>query len=166
MNDEDLKTKNDLAKKALVGAIEKLNLTLKLVKLCKDEDDLSDFIAERMKMVYNMHLRDFVRRSPVEILADEYGLHLRRYADNLRVRLLGVREWNGSRKIWEIDVDKVHHNAVIIEGGESLMSITGSKSNDVEQTAIKGLLCILKERRRCSNSQRKIRKAKTKEVKA
>ena len=166
MNDEDLKTKNDLAKKALVGAIEKLNLTLKLVKLCKDEDDLSDFIAERMKMVYNMHLRDFVRRSPVEILADEYGLHLRRYADNLRVRLLGVREWNGSRKIWEIDVDKVHHNAVIIEGGESLMSITGSKSNDVEQTAIKGLLCILKERRRCSHSQRKIRKAKTKEVKA
>lgn len=166
MNDEDLKTKNDLAKKALVGAIEKLNLTLKLVKLCKDEDDLSDFIAERMKMVYNMHLRDFVRRSPVEILADEYGLHLRRYADNLRVRLLGVREWNGSRKIWEIDVDKVHHNAVIIEGGESLMSITGSKSNDVEQTAIKGLLCILKERLRCSHSQRKIRKAKTKEVKA
>ena len=119
-----------------------------------------------MKMVYNMHLREFVRRSPVEILADEYGLHLRRYADNLRVRLLGVREWNGSRKIWEIDVDKVHHNAVIIEGGESLMSITGSKSNDVEQTAIKGLLCILKERLRCSHSQRKIRKAKAKEVKA
>lgn len=166
MNDEDLKTKNEMAEKALVGAIDKLNLTLKLVKLCKDEDDLSDFIAERMKMVYNMHLRDFVRRSPVEILADEYGLHLRRYADNLRVRLLGVREWNGSRKIWEIDVDKVHHNAVIIEGGESLMSITGSKSNDVEQTAIKGLLCILKERLRCSHSQRKIRKAKTKEVKA
>lgn len=166
MNDEDLKTKNERAEKALVGAIEKLNLTLKLVKLCEDEDDLADFIAERMKMVYNMHLREFVRRSPVEILADEYGLHLRRYADNLRVRLLGVREWNGSRKIWEIDVDKVHHNAVIIEGGESLMSITGSKSNDVEQTAIKGLLCILKERLRCSHSQRKIRKAKTKEVKA
>ena len=166
MNDEDLKTKNEMAEKALVGAIEKLNLTLKLVKLCKDEDDLSDFIAERMKMVYNKHLREFVRRSPVEILADEYGLHLRRYADNLRVRLLGVREWNGSRKIWEIDVDKVHHNAVIIEGGESLMSITGRKSNDVEQTAIKGLLCILKERLRCSHSQRKIRKAKTKEVKA
>ena len=166
MNDEDLKTKNERAKKALVGAIENLELTLKLVKLCKDEDDLADFIAERMKMVYNMHLRDFVRRSPVEILADEYGLHLRRYADNLRVRLLGVREWNGSRKIWEIDVDKVHHNAVIIEGGESLMSITGSKSNDVEQTAIKGLLCILKERLRCSHSQRKIRNAKTKEVKA
>lgn len=166
MNDEDLKTKNERAEKALVGAIEKLKLTLKLVKLCKDEDDRSDFIDERLKMVYNMHLREFVRRSPVEILADEYGLHLRRYADNLRVRLLGVREWNGSRKIWEIDVDKVHHNAVIIEGGESLMSITGSKSNDVEQTAIKGLLCILKERLRCSHSQRKIRKAKTKEVKA
>ena len=166
MNDEDLKTKNERAKKALVDAIEKLNLTLKLVKSCEDKDDCADFIAERMKMVYNMHLRDFVRRSPVEILADEYGLHLRRYADNLRVRILGVREWNGSRKIWEIDVDKVHHNAVIIEGGESLMSITGSKSNDVEKTAIKGLLCILKERLRCSHSQRKIRKAKTKEVKA
>lgn len=166
MNDEDLKTKNERAKKALVDAIENLELTLKLVKSCEDNDDRADFIAERMKMVYNMHLRDFVRRSPVEILADEYGLHLRRYADNLRVRLLGVREWNGSRKIWEIDVDKVHHNAVIIEGGESLMSITGSKSNDVEQTAIKGLLCILKERLRCSHSQRKIRKAKAKEVKA
>lgn len=166
MNDENLKTKNERAKKALVDAIEKLELTLKLVKSCEDKDDRDDFIAERMKMVYNMHLREFVRRSPVEILAEEYGLHLRRYADNLRVRLLGVREWNGSRKIWEIDVDKVHHNAVIIEGGESLMSITGSKSNDVEQTAIKGLLCILKERLRCSHSQRKIRKAKTKEVKA
>lgn len=166
MNDEDLKTKNDLAKKALLDAIKDLKLTLKLVNTrCKD-DMCADFIAERMKMVYNKHLRDFVRRSPVEILAEEYGIHLRRYADNLRVRLLGVREWNGSRKIWEIDVDKVHHNAVIIEGGESLMSITGSKSNDVEQTAIKGLLCILKERRRCSHSQRKIRKAKAKEVKA
>lgn len=166
MNDEDLKTKNDLAKKALLDAIKDLKLTLKLVNTrCKD-DMCADFIAERMKMVYNKHLRDFVRRSPVEILAEEYGLNLRRYADNLRVRLLGVREWNGSRKIWEIDVDKVHHNAVIIEGGESLMSITGSKSNDVEQTAIKGLLCILKERRRCSHSQRKIRKAKAKEVNA
>lgn len=166
MNDEDLKTKNERAKKALVDAIYNLELILKLVKSFKDKYDCADFIAERMKMVYNMHLREFVRRSPVEILADEYGLHLSRYADNLRVRLLGVREWNGSRKIWEIDVDKVHHNAVIIEGGESLMSITGSKSNDVEQTAIKGLLCILKERLRCSHSQRRQRKAKTKEVKA
>ena len=166
MNDEDLKTKNERAKKALVYAICNLELILKLVKSFKDKYDRADFIAERMKMVYNMHLREFVRRSPVEILADEYGLHLSRYADNLRVRLLGVREWNGSRKIWEIDVDKVHHNAVIIEGGESLMSITGSKSNDVEQTAIKGLLCILKERLRCSHSQRRQRKAKAKEVKA
>lgn len=166
MNDEDLKTKNDLAKKALLDAIKDLKLTLKLVNTrCKD-DMCADFIADRLKTAYTCILRDFVRRSPVEILADEYGLHLRRYADNLRVRLLGVREWNGSRKIWEIDVDKVHHNAVIIEGGESLMSITGSKSNDVEQTAIKGLICILKERLRCSHSQRKIRKAKTKEVKA
>ena len=166
MNDENLNTKNERAKKALVDAIENLEITLNLVKSCKDEDDLADFIAERMKMVYNLHLRDFVRRYPVEILADEYGLHLRRYASDLCVRLIGVREWNGARKIWEIDVDKVHHNAVIIEGGESLMSITGSKSNDVEQTAIKGLLCILKERLRCSHSQRKIRKAKAKEVKA
>ena len=166
MNDEDLKTKNERAKKALVDAIYNLELILKLVKSFKDKYDCADFIAERMKMVYNMHLREFVRRSPVEILADEYGLHLRRYASDLCVRLIGVREWDGSRKIWEIDVDKVHHNAVIIEGGESLMSITGSKSNDVEQTAIKGLLCILKERRRCSHSQRKIRKAKAKELQA
>ena len=165
MNDEDLKAKNKRAENALLGAIDKLHFTMELANRCC-ADKRADLIAERMMMIYRKDFRCLFHRSPVEILADEYGLHLSRYADNLRVRLLGVREWNGSRKIWEIDVDKVHHNAVIIEGGESLMSITGSKSNDVEQTAIKGLLCILKERLRCSHSQRRQRKAKTKEVKA
>lgn len=117
-------------------------------------------------MIYNKDFRYLLRRSPVEILAYEYGIHLNRYTSDLRVRLIGVRDWNDARKIWEIDVDKVEHVAKIIEDGETLMSITGRKRNDVEKKAIKGLLRILKERRRCSHSQRKQRKAKTKEVKA
>ena len=159
MNDEDLKTKNKRAENALLGAIDKLHFTVELANRCC-ADKRADLIAERMMMIYRKDFRCLFRRSHVEILADEYGLYLSRYADDRLVRLIGVRDWNDSRKIWEIDVDKVEHDAKIIEGGETLMSITGRKSNDVEQTAIKWLLRILRKRRRCSHSQRKQRKAK------
>lgn len=75
------------------------------------------------------------------------------------MRLIGVRERAGLRTIWEIDVDKVEKFAKIIEGDDTLMSISGKQNLDIEQTAIRGMLQILRERRRRSSLKRKARKA-------
>ena len=100
-----------------------------------------------------------IRRSAIDILAEDHGVLLRRYADDRHVRLIGIREHDGVRTIWEIDVDKVEKSALISEGDDALMSISGNKNIDIEQTAIRGMLQILRERRRCSHRERKARKA-------
>ena len=104
-------------------------------------------------------LGKFIRRSTIDILEEDHGVSLRRYADDRHVRLIGVRERDGVRKIWEIDVDKGEKFAKIIEGYDTLMSISGKQNRDIEMTAIRGMLQILRDRRRCSHRERKARKA-------
>ena len=122
------------------------------------EMERSEVYAEGLGAVLGI-LGKFIRRSAIDILAEDHGVSLRRYADDRHVRLLGIRERDGVRTIWEIDVDKVEKAALIYEGDDALMRISGRKNIDIEQTAIRGLLQILRDRRRCSHRERKARKA-------
>ena len=122
------------------------------------EMERAEVYAERLGAVRGI-LGAFIRRSIFDILAEDHGVSLRRYAGDRLVRLIGVREHAGVRTIWEIDVDKVEKAALIYEGDDALMRISGRKNIDIEQTAIRGLLQILRDRRRCSHRERKARKA-------
>lgn len=149
--------RNAAAEKAMADAIQILEETL------SNAAGLPEFMkalvyAERLGAVRGI-LGKFIRRSTIDILAEDHGVSLRRYADDRHVRLIGVREHAGVRTIWEIDVDKVEKSALISEGDDALMSISGNKNIDIEQTAIRGMLQILRERRRCSHRERKARKA-------
>ena len=154
---EDLAARNAAAEKAMGDAIQVLEGAIEL-GAGLSEEDRRVLYAARFGVVRQI-LREFIRRSPVAILAQNHGVHLRRYADDSRVRLIGVREFGGVKKIWEIDVDKVEHGARIAEGDDVLMSVAGHKNRDVEQTAIRGMLQILNERIRCSSHERSARKA-------
>ena len=100
-----------------------------------------------------------IRRSTIDILAEDHGVSLRRYADDRHVRLIGIRERDGVRKIWEINVDKAEKSAKIIEGDDTLMSISGKQNRDIEMTAIRGMLQIIRERRKRTVRKYKARKA-------
>ena len=156
MKIREVVARNAATEKAMADAIQILEETL------SDAAGLQEFMkagvyAEGLQAVRGI-LGSFIRRSIFDILAEDHGVSLRRYADDRHVRLIGVREHAGVRTIWEIDVDKVEKSALISEGDDALMSISGNKNRDIEQTAIRGMLQILRERRRCSHRERKARK--------
>ena len=149
--------RNAAAEKAMADAIQTLEEAL------SDAAGLPEFLkaplyAEGLGAVRGI-LGKFIRRSTIDILAEDHGVSLRRYADDRHVRLIGIRERDGVRTIWEIDVDKGEKSAKIIEGDDTLMSISGKQNRDIEMTAILGMLQILRDRRRCSHRERKARKA-------
>ena len=157
MKISEVVARNAATEKAMADAIQTL------------EDALSDAAGlpemERAE-VYEEGLGDvrrilgkFIRRSTIDILEEDHGVSLRRYADDRHVRLIGVRERDGVRKIWEIDVDKGEKSAKIIEGDDTLMSISGKQNRDIEMTAIRGMLQILSERRKRTVRKYKARKA-------
>ena len=122
------------------------------------EMERAEVYAERLGAVRGI-LGAFIRRSIFDILAEDHGVSLRRYAGDRLVRLIGVRAHAGVRTIWESDVAQVATAALIYEGDDPLMRLSGRKNIDIEQTAIRGLLQILRDRRRCSHRERKARKA-------
>ena len=157
MKISEVVARNAATEKAMADAIQILEEALSDAAELH-EMERAEVYAERLGAVRGI-LGSFIRRSIFDILAEEHGVSLRRYADDRHVRLIGIRERDGVRTIWEIDVDKVEKAALIYEGDDALMRISGRKNIDIEQTAIRGLLQILRDRRRCSHRERKARKA-------
>ena len=157
MTISEVVARNAATEKAMADAIQILEDAL------SDADGLQEFLkadvyAERLGAVRGI-LGAFIRRSIFDILEDEHGILLSRYADDRHVRLIGVREHAGVRTIWEINVDKGEKFAKIIEGDDTLMSISGKQNRDIEMTAIRGMLQILRERRKRTVRKYKARKA-------
>ena len=153
----EVAARNAAAEKAMADAIQVLEEALSDAAGLP-EKERAGIYADRFGAVRGI-LGEFIRISPLAVLAEKHGLALRRYADDRHVRLIGVREHGGCRKIWEIDVDKVEKSALISEGDDALMSISGHRNRDIEQTAIRGMIQILNERLRCSSHERNARKA-------
>ena len=157
MKIREVVARNAAAEKAMADAIQILEETLSNAAELH-EMERAEVYAERLGAVRGI-LGAFIRRSPFDILAEDHGVSLRRYADDRHVRLIGIRERDGVRKIWEIDVDKGEKFAKIIEGDDTLMSISGKQNRDIEMTAIRGMLQILNERRKRTVRKYKARKA-------
>ena len=157
MTIREVVARNAATEKAMADAIQILEEALSDAAELP-EMERAEVYEERLGAVRGI-LGAFIRRSIFDILAEDHGVSLRRYAGDRLVRLIGVREHAGVRTIWEIDVDKVEKAALIYEGDDALMRISGRKNIDIEQTAIRGLLQILRDRRRCSHRERKARKA-------
>ena len=153
--------RNAATEKAMADAIQILEETL------SDAAGLQEFLKETLYAEGLGAVREilgkFIRRSTIDILAEDHGVSLRRYADDRHVRLIGIRERDGVRKIWEIYVDKVEKSALISEGDDALMSISGNNNIDIEMTAIRGMLQILRDRRKRTVRKYKARKAEKEE---
>lgn len=157
MKISEVVARNAATEKAMADAIQTLEEAL------SDGAELQEFmkadIYENRLVDVREILGKFIRRSTIDILAEDHGVSLRRYADDRHVRLIGIRERDGVRTIWEIDVDKGEKFAKIIEGDDTLMSISGKQNRDIEMTAILGMLQILRERRKRTVRKYKARKA-------
>ena len=157
MKISEVVARNAATEKAMADAIQTLEEALSDGAELH-EMERADVYEDRLEAV-RVILGSFIRRSIFDILAEDHGVSLRRYAGDRLVRLIGVREHAGVRTIWEIDVDKVEKFAKILEGDDTLMRISGRKNIDIEQTAIRGLLQILSERRKRTVRKYKARKA-------
>lgn len=157
MKISEVVARNAATEKAMADAIQILEETLSDAAELH-EMERAEVYAEGLEAVRGI-LGKFIRRSTIDILAEDHGVSLRRYADDRHVRLIGIRERDGVRTIWEIDVDKGEKFAKIIEGDDTLMSISGKQNRDIEMTAIRGMLQILRERRKRTVRKYKARKA-------
>ena len=157
MKIREVVARNAATEKAMADAIQILEEALSDAAGLH-EMERAEVYAEGLETVRGI-LGASIRRSAIDILAEDHGVSLRRYADDRHVRLIGIRERDGVRKIWEIDVDKGEKFAKIIEGDDTLMSISGKQNRDIEMTAISGMLQILRERRKRTVRKYKARKA-------
>ena len=157
MKISEVVARNAATEKAMADAIQTLEEALSDAAELH-EMERAEVYEDRLEAVRAI-LGKFIMRSTIDILADDHGVSLRRYADDRHVRLIGIRERDGVRKIWEIDVDKAEKFAKIIEGDDTLMSISGKQNRDIEKTAILGMLKILSERRKRTVRKYKARKA-------
>ena len=157
MKISEVVARNAATEKAMADAIQILEDALSEAAELQ-EMERAEVYAEGLGDVRRI-LGAAIRRSTIDILAEDHGVSLRRYADDRHVRLIGIRERDGVRTIWEIDVDKGEKFAKIIEGDDTLMSISGKQNRDIEMTAIRGMLQILRERRKRTVRKYKARKA-------
>ena len=157
MKISEVVARNAAAEKAMADAIQTLEEALSDGAELH-EVERAEVYEDRLEAVRGI-LGKFIRRSTIDILAEEHGVSLRRYADDRHVRLIGIRERDGVRTIWEIDVDKGEKFAKIIEGADTLMSISGKQNRDIEMTAILGMLQIIRARRKRTVRKYKARKA-------
>ena len=157
MKISEVVARNAATEKAMADAIQTLEEALSDGAELH-EMERAEVYAEGLGAVLGI-LGKFIRRSAIDILAEDHGVSLRRYADDRHVRLIGIRERDGVRTIWEINVDKEEKFAKIIEGDDTLMSISGKQNLDIEKTAIRGMLQIIRERRKRTVRKYKARKA-------
>lgn len=157
MKISEVVARNAATEKAMADAIQTLEDALSDAAELH-EMERAEVYAEGLEAVRGI-LGKFIRRSAIDIMAEDHGVSLRRYADDRHVRLIGIRERDGVRTIWEIDVDKGEKFAKIIEGDDTLMSISGKQNRYIEMTAILGMLQILLERRKRTVRKYKARKA-------
>ena len=157
MKISEVVARNAATEKAMADAIQTLEEALSDGAELH-EMERAEVYEERLEAVRGI-LGKFIRRSMIDILAEDHGVSLRRYADDRHVRLIGIRERDGVRTIWEINVDKAEKSAKIIEGDDTLMSISGKQNRDIEMTAIRGMLQIIRERRKRTVRKYKARKA-------
>ena len=155
MKISEVVARNAAAEKAMADAIQILEEALSDAAELP-EMERAEVYAERLGAVRRF-LGQFVKISPLGVLAEEFGLKLKRYASDDEIRLIGVRVSHINeqevRKIWEIMISRRDRSAEIVCNGEIVMYLRGSTSVGsarIEKCAVSSLLRILNEKKRCA----------------
>lgn len=109
------------------------------------------------------------KRKPYDILAEDFGLKLSRLSGDRHVRVIGVRASGGQRSIWEVRVERADRQACVQKDNEPVITIygeTGISPSLLERIAVRSILTLLAEKKRCSRSERRRRAKARKEVQA
>ena len=163
MKISEVVARNAATEKAMADAIQILEETLSDAAGLP-EMERAEFYAERLGAVRGI-LWQFGKISPLGVLAEEFGLKLKRYASDDEIRLIGVRVSHINeqevRKIWEIMISRRDRSAEIVCNGEIVMYLRGSTSVGparIEKCAVSSRLRILNEKKRCALHRSRARK--------
>ena len=110
------------------------------------------------------------KRRPYDILAEDFGLKLARLPGDKQVRVIGVRtSGGGQRSIWEVRVYREAGQACVQKDDEPVITIYGEKGVSpslLEMIAVRSVLTLLVEKKRCTRTERRRRAKAKKEVQA
>lgn len=109
------------------------------------------------------------KRKPYDILAEDFGLKLARMSGDKQVRVIGVRASGGKRSVWDIRVERADRNACVMMDNEPVITIygeTGISPSLLEKIAVRSVLALLVEKKRCTRAERRRRAKARKEVQA
>lgn len=111
------------------------------------------------------------RRTPLDILAEDFGLKMQRFAGDKQVRVMGVRTCgaDASRHIVETRVERQAGQACVQMDDEPLLTVYADKGVRpalLERVAMHGLLTVLKDHKRHTGAERRRRARAKMEVQA
>lgn len=108
-------------------------------------------------------------RKQYDILAEDFGLKLARMSGDKQVRVIGVRASGGQRSVWDIRVERADRQACVQKDNEPVITIygeTGISPSLLEKIAVRSVLALLVEKKRCTRAERRRRAKARKEVQA
>ena len=107
------------------------------------------------------------KRKPYDILAEDFGLKLARMSGDKQVRVIGVRASGGKRSVWDIRVECAECQACVLIDEDPVITIygeTGISPSLLEKIAVRSVLALLVEKKRCTRAERRRRAKARKEV--
>ena len=111
------------------------------------------------------------KRKPYDILAEDFGLKMHRFAADKQVRIIGVRTSGADASCHIVDtrVERKTKQACVLIDEDPVLTVYGEngvRPTLLERIAVHGLLTIMKDHKRCSGAERRRRARAKKEVQA
>lgn len=111
------------------------------------------------------------KRKPYDILAEDFGLKMHRFAADKHIRVIGVRKFgaNASCHIVDTRVDRKTKQACVLIDEDPVLTIygeTGISPSLLEKIAVRSVLALMIEKKRCTRAERRRRAKARKEVQA
>lgn len=109
------------------------------------------------------------KRKPYDILAEDFGLKMHRFAADKHIRVIGVRKSgaNASCHIVDTRVDRKTKQACVLIDEDPVLTIygeTGISPSLLEKIAVRSVLALMVEKNRCTRAERRRRAKARKEV--
>ena len=109
------------------------------------------------------------KRKPYDILAEDFGLKLQRFAADKHIRVIGVQTIGEKRSVWEVRVERASGRACVKKDDEPVLTLYGEKGISpslLGMIAVRSVLALLVEKKRCTRAERRRRAKARKEVQA
>ena len=128
-----------------------------------------DMVRAALSAGAEMLERTAQKRKPFDILAEDFGLKLQRFAADKHIRVIGVQTIGGKRSVWDVRVERADRQACVQKDNEPVITIygeTGISPSLLEKIAVRSVLALLVEKKRCTRAERRRRAKARKEVQA